>query len=429
MEFHEDLDKQAASMDLQSGLSIAYVEADRPTDSHNRPKNPTPHREPSNQEISQIPLRLTGNGDLHAVPSELSLQPSTRHPEYGPIDSWFEKFRDLDVLSPLRQLRPGDSRRVRLAIIDTGIDIGHVQMQAAAISGQIVKVCTWVDGQGGAEDESGGDSEGHGTHIASVILGMTPHVDLYIARVTKTRKLSDDEAENAAKVSIYAIHRSFISYLCATSFACSHHFQAIRTAESTWKCDIINVSLGFTRGVPCIQSELESAIDTGVLVFAAASNDGANSGPAYPARHSRVFCTYSTDGYGNKSPFNPPPENSSSADGFSIVGQDICGALPSNLSHNGANDKFQRLSGTSCATPVAAVVAACVLGFANIAHEPDKLKSKSFLRLASYDGMRRVLWKMAQARDGYQYLNPFRFFNREKGEIEYKIWKALNPKK
>lgn len=213
------------------------------------------------------------------------------------------------------------------------------------------------------------------------------------------------------------------------SLRLTNYPQAIRTAAFTWNCDIISLSLGFTRGVPCIQTELESAIDAGALVFAAASNDGANSGLAYPAWHSRVLCIYSTDGYGNKSPFNPPPEKHSGADGFSIIGQHIRGAWPSNLSPEGANDHVCRLSGTSCATPVAAALAAFVLGFASFACEPEKLKAKSFLKLTSYDGMRRVLWKMTALRDGYQYLNPFQFFSRQKDEIENDIWKALNPEK
>lgn len=163
-----------------------------------------------------------------------------------------------------------------------------------------------------------------------------------------------------------------------------------------------------------------------MLVFAAASNDGANMGLAYPAWRSRVMCIYSTDGYGNPSKFNPSPDEHDDI-GFSIVGEHVSGAWPSNLS-DGMNYSTQRMSGTSVATPVAAALAACVLCCASVVFKPGEL-DKSFLKLASYEGMYKVLLEMVQKRKEYWYLNPFQLFNEKDREIRKRIWKALNPSK
>lgn len=142
--------------------------------------------------------------------------------ELSLTDDWFARFRDLEALFALRQLKPGDTGRVRVAVIDTGIDMGHIAIQAAVENGQIARVCDWVDGREGIEDEKIGDSEGHGTYIASVILDMAPHVDLYIARVSKQRVLSDREAENIAKVRVFILTSTLPSkYYTASSYSTS----------------------------------------------------------------------------------------------------------------------------------------------------------------------------------------------------------------
>lgn len=206
MEFQDNLDKQAANMDLRSGLSVADVDDGRPTKYHAHNENLTHEKAFRHSETSRVSLGRAGNENLHALSGDSSPQLSVSTQEHGPTDNWFARFRRLEALSPLQQLPPGDPRRVRVAIIDTGVDMGHIDIQAAAANGQIVKVCDWVDGREGVEDENIGDFEGHGTHIASVILDMAPHVDLYIARVTKQRELFDGEAENVAKVRVSCLH-------------------------------------------------------------------------------------------------------------------------------------------------------------------------------------------------------------------------------
>lgn len=111
------------------------------------------------------------------------------------------------------------------------------------------------------------------------------------------------------------------------------------------------------------------------------------------------------------------------------MGEHVRGAWPSKLSPGEINHHTRAMSGTSFATPVAAALAACVLGFARLSFKSDELKT-SFLKLGRYDGMRSVLFEMVRrAERGYRCLNPHRFFDRSTDAIKEDILRALNPRK
>ena len=287
--------------------------------------------------------------------------------------------------------------------------MNHVDMLSE--NARIKKVCSWVDGRNGAEDSLGGDISGHGTHIASIVLDITQNADLYVGRVTKTRHLNEQQADQIAQV-----HPSFnLSFLPLTGVT----VQAIKVARTVWCVDIISMSFGFPKGIESIQNEINKALNDNIIIFAAASNDGGNSGRAYPAWQDRIICIHSTDGYGNKASYNPTAEND---DNFSIVGQYIKSAWPDQNQPNAT----RRMSGTSFATPVAAGLAALILDWVSQAMP----NMKTFIRLKSYDGMRRVLRLMTQERDPkYSYLSPFGFFGQKPAKIQEDILAALNPTK
>lgn len=84
-----------------------------------------------------------------------------------------------------------EQTRVKVAILDTGIDTGHHLIQAR--KERIKDVRTWVGGLGGKEDRRAGDSSGHGTHIANLLLDMAPDTDIYIARIAKFNPIEPSE--------------------------------------------------------------------------------------------------------------------------------------------------------------------------------------------------------------------------------------------
>lgn len=179
------------------------------------------------------------------------------------------------------------------------------------------------------------------------------------------------------------------------------------------------MSFGFAEGIAAIQPEIDAAINNNVILFAAASNDGGNSGRAYPAWQDGIICIHSTDGYGNKSRYNPTPQND---ENFSIVGEYIKSAWPD--PNNASTTK--RMSGTSFATAVAVGLTALVLDWSHQCMPG----LNSFIKLRSYSGLRRILRLMSQERDaGYRYISPFELFAQHPTKIEQDILEALNPKK
>ncbi|KAF2872788.1 hypothetical protein BDV95DRAFT_606360 [Massariosphaeria phaeospora] len=279
-------------------------------------------------------------------------------------DAWFKN------LQPVKQILHQESpSSVKIAILDTGIDLEHQDM--FAVADRIKDIRNWANGANGTAIPKGGDSHGHGTHVAGIVLDVAELADVYIAKITDNGNLDDMEAVA----------------------------QAITFAATQWKVDIITMSFGFPDRAGIIESAIREA---NCLMFAAAANHGGNYDRAYPAKHDGVICIHSTDGRGKASGFNPPPLRPS--DNFSIVGEAIYSAWP-------GDDEFKRKSGTSFATPVAAGLAAFVLeyGMQNLQDEPEKLQ-----RLMTCEGMKDVLRLMAVEVGGYQYLRPWELFNRKK---------------
>lgn len=197
--------------------------------------------------------------------------------------------------------------------------------------------------------------------------------------------------------------------------------KAILHAVETWKVDIITMSFGFQDWDDEIANAIEVAKRHNVLIFAAASNSGANNeeSVAFPARYSEaVLSINASDGNGSRSRFNPPPTVESF--NFSILGEAVESAWPTSLIQSGR----QRLSGTSVATPIAAGVAALILDYASQAQRNIQCRD----RLNTTRGMRRVLDAMAKPHEGYRYIRPWSLLkdHGDDKEIERGISSKLN---
>lgn len=90
--------------------------------------------------------------------------------------------------------------KVKVAILDTGLDMGHHSIRAR--KERIKDVRTWVDGLGGKEDRRAGDSSGHGTYIANLLLDVAPDTDIYVARIAESSPIQPSEI---AKVTSQAL--------------------------------------------------------------------------------------------------------------------------------------------------------------------------------------------------------------------------------
>lgn len=134
-------------------------------------------------------------------------------------------------------------------------------------------------------------------------------------------------------------------------------------------------------------SSFKDKSTSSTLIFAATQNDGANKRIAWPARE--VIGISSTDGNGQHSSFNPHDDGSYTI--FYALGQAVEVACPS---HFCKPLNKMRVSGTSFANPVAAGLAANVLGYARLAvKNKGSMKERKYMldRLKSKDGMKAVL--------------------------------------
>jgi subtilisin family serine protease len=167
------------------------------------------------------------------------------------------------------------------------------------------------------------------------------------------------------------------------------------------KVNIISISWGTTDDVPSITAALNRAIENNILIFASASNDGANFDITFPARLRGVFCIGSADGKGHPSSFNPPKEG---PEKYSALGEAVLGACPKNLSDQPGYDpetQTIRRDGTSTATAIAAGIAALFIDYTGERRRDstDENIRKLFARMS----------KMTVKKD-YRYLAPWSLF-------------------
>jgi subtilisin family serine protease len=198
--------------------------------------------------------------------------------------------------------------------------------------------------------------------------------------------------------------------------------QAIDHAVKEWKVDIISMSFGIREYNEPMSNAIANALNERTLLFAAASNNGANLDRAFPAQYPGVFCIHSTDGNGNPSDFNPTASEKDV--NYSLLGQQVSSHWPAGM--NGHNQPVKSLSGTSVATPIAAGLAASVLSF--VRHQDRQVAVESE-RLGQWlkrdNSMDMVFNSMVRRRrgPGYDYITPEILF--DSGSTEEDVYRKI----
>lgn len=99
--------------------------------------------------------------------------------------------------------------RVKIAILDTGIDLRHDTFKGQFANGRIKKVEDFVQIGG-----TGTDVHGHGTHCAALLRKVAPEADIYVARVAVGRgSKSELRPANVVKVRPECTATTFIAAL------------------------------------------------------------------------------------------------------------------------------------------------------------------------------------------------------------------------
>ena len=229
-------------------------------------------------------------------------------------------------------------RGIKVAVVDTGIDYEHPDF-----SGRILAYTSFVGGDGK-------DDHGHGTHVAGIIAGSGE------ASGGKYRGVAPEALLLSAKV-LRADGSGMMSDVMA----------GIEWAVEQG-AKVINLSLGSPGpcdGTDALSAMCDAAVRAGVVVCAAAGNDGPAPGTiGSPGCAREVITVGASDDYDQVASFS---SRGPTADGrvkpdilFPGVGIVSCRAGGTSMG-NPVDDFYTSASGTSMATPHASGVAALLL--------------------------------------------------------------------
>ncbi|KAM0244372.1 hypothetical protein ACHAP5_006279 [Fusarium lateritium] len=289
---------------------------------------------------------------------------------------------------------------VKIAILDTGIDLDHPDFNQRAKrrskvaakqlpeNTQKERIMGCKNFTDGPEDDVT-DDVGHGTHIAGLIMAIAPRAELYIAKVSSAQNsTSKEESERMVKKR----HRKE-----------SHPIQDALNWAMENEVDIVNMSLGFAGESSWQLTETLEKVAQKSIIFAAAANHGDSQAIAWPAHdHSLAICVTSGDDMGKPSDFAPGTNREFPI--FVAPGENILSHWP--------GGSFRKMSGTSVATPIAVGMAAMILAFLNKTNVWNQEEKEDWLsrtkerRIRSTTGMRRVLEQMCRDRNGLKLLSP-----------------------
>ncbi|TQN65315.1 Subtilisin DY, partial [Colletotrichum shisoi] len=187
----------------------------------------------------------------------------------------YEKWKS-DYTAVYDKFIPGelDITPVRVAVLDTGIDITHPDVEA-----RVGNVKGTYNSLTDRHQSKFHDRNAHGTFTACLILDYAPDAELYAA------KIAEKDPSNPSVIA-----------------------KAINWAVTEWKVDIISMSFGFPdrdiEGYVELENALQNAYANNVVLFAAASNSGGKLGRSFPAREPEVIAVHATDANGNRSHFS-----------------------------------------------------------------------------------------------------------------------------
>ncbi|KLU92424.1 hypothetical protein MAPG_11370 [Magnaporthiopsis poae ATCC 64411] len=314
------------------------------------------------------------------------LEPAFHGGKQPTTAQWVNNLKkiNIQVEQDRREHFPMTDQRILVAILDTGYDPDLIDRE------NVLRERDFV-----TESNIVGDSYGHGTYMARLVIACAPFAKLAIARVAENTSTLESSQDRIAK--------------------------AILWAGCECQADIISMSFGFPSDSEAVSKAIGAVKDQrgGGVVFLASAGNSSMEEEAFPARHPSVISIQATDRNGCFLPSNARSSNGNH--GPAALG--TFGDVPSTLEFEGICNKYPKICqpGSSVATAVAAAISATLLAYANILpslRSPNAVAELPFCRLRESQGMEALFRDSAMAQETSHrrwFVNPIRFWTENPG--------------
>jgi thermitase len=247
---------------------------------------------------------------------------------YQPLPQNTSKWQTLN-LQEAQTLANNLGAGVKVAVIDSGIDLAHPAFEGGLVSASEMWDYVGNDGVPQEEGTLGTGAYGHGTNVASIVLQLAPK-----AKILPLRVLGPDGSGDAIHVA------------AAISHAVSQG------------ADVINLSLGSDVRSEAVAATITAATNKGVYIVSSSGNT-ANTDVTYPANDS----SNDTTTLGQYSVSVGSVDAGDKKSSFSTYGVTLEMVGPGELVYGPVPDKrLGAWSGTSMAAPMVSGAIALALG-------------------------------------------------------------------
>jgi len=279
-------------------------------------------------EISVTVIQIDAVNVSNAV-ATLSACPGVRYVEPNyiatmadtiPTDpGWGLQYGFVNIRAPQGWDLSRGSSSITIAIVDTGVDLGH-----ADLASKIVPGYDFVNNDAIAQDD-----HGHGTHVAGIAAAVTNN-NTGVAGTSWRARIMPVKVLNAAGGGTFADAANGIIWAADNG------------------AQIINLSIGGPTSSVVLQNAVNYADGLGVLVIAATGNNG-NTPVLYPAAYPNVIAVGATDSSNNLA-------------GFSNFGAEMDLVAPGVSIYSTSPGGYAYRNGTSMATAFVSGFAAILRG-------------------------------------------------------------------
>ena len=273
---------------------------------------------PRNQLDEKIQELLMVRGVAFAEPNY-----SVQAADVIPNDpGWGSQYGLVAIRAPQGWSISTGSNSVTIAILDSGVDMGH-----ADLAGKITAGYDFVNGDALPQDDYG-----HGTHVAGIAAALGNN-GTGVAGVSWGARIMPLKVLNMFGGGSYA------NVAAAIVWAADHGAQ------------VINLSLGGVSPSATLQTAVRYAYDKGILLVASSGNTGSDQ-VLYPARYAEVMAVGATN-------FANQPAS------FSNYGSEVDVAAPGENIYSLWPGGYFTQSGTSMSAPYVSGLAAILFSFTN----------------------------------------------------------------